>query len=138
MLKEDEGCELVAYPDPLSGGEPFTIGYGHAQNVFPGMVVTQDQAYAFLNADVASAEAEIARCYPWAENLDPARLDVLTNMMFNMGPKRLAGFRKMLAALQAGDWKTAAAEMLDSTWATQVKGRAHRLATVMEHGYAAL
>ena len=28
LIKEFEGCHLSAYPDPLSGGEPWTIGYG--------------------------------------------------------------------------------------------------------------
>jgi len=28
LLKTWEGCELSAYPDPASGGAPWTIGYG--------------------------------------------------------------------------------------------------------------
>jgi GH24 family phage-related lysozyme (muramidase) len=30
-LKRDEGLRLTAYGDPLTGGEPWTIGYGHAR-----------------------------------------------------------------------------------------------------------
>jgi hypothetical protein len=37
----------------------------------------------------------------------------------------------MLAAAQRGDWVEAAAQMLESLWATQVKGRALRLAQQM-------
>ena len=40
----------------------------------------------------------------------------------------------MLAALEAGDYKTAAKEMLDSVWARQVKSRAKKLAQIMETG----
>ena len=28
LIKDFEGCHLEAYPDPLSGGDPWTIGYG--------------------------------------------------------------------------------------------------------------
>ncbi len=34
LIKEFEGCHLTAYPDPLSGGEPYTIGYGTTR--YPG------------------------------------------------------------------------------------------------------
>jgi len=37
----------------------------------------------------------------------------------------------MLAALRAGDWGTAADEMLDSKWAEQVGPRAVRLIRMM-------
>ena len=50
------------------------------------------------------------------------------NMAFNMGVGGVAGFKKMLAALQAQEWDTAARELLDSKYATQVGERATRLA----------
>ncbi len=28
LIQQFEGCHLDAYPDPLSGGEPWTIGWG--------------------------------------------------------------------------------------------------------------
>ena len=35
-----EGKRLKAYPDPASGGKPYTIGYGPpGQDVVPGMTV---------------------------------------------------------------------------------------------------
>jgi lysozyme len=40
----------------------------------------------------------------------------------------------MLAALEQGDYETAAKEMLDSKWARQVGDRANRLAKMMEDG----
>jgi lysozyme len=55
-------------------------------------------------------------------------------MCFNLGIARLRGFKKMLAAMQAGDVETAAKEMLDSTWAKQVGARAHRLAAQWRAG----
>jgi hypothetical protein len=48
-------------------------------------------------------------------------------MMFNMGQTRLSGFKKMLAALEKGDYAEMAVQMMDSKWATQVGPRATRL-----------
>lgn len=66
--------------------------------------------------------------------LSPLRQEVLINMAFNLGQKRLAGFQKMWAALKAGDYKEAAKQMLDSKWAGQVGPRAPELASWMEKG----
>ena len=48
-------------------------------------------------------------------------------MCFNMGAPRLSGFKKFIAGVNAGDWNTAAVEMMDSRWARQVGNRAERL-----------
>lgn len=44
LLKEFEGCALVAYPDPATGDEPWTIGYGCTDGVTPHMAITQEEA----------------------------------------------------------------------------------------------
>ena len=54
-------------------------------------------------------------------------------MMFNMGRTRLTGFKKHVAALQCGDWKTAAVEGRDSKWYRQVTNRAERLMERLEN-----
>jgi len=56
------------------------------------------------------------------------------DMAFNMGVPRLCKFKKMWAAIYAGDYNTAAIEMLDSRWATQVGTRAIKLSKAMEEG----
>jgi lysozyme len=43
-------------------------------------------------------------------------------------------FKKMLAALDRGDFETAAEEMLDSKWKDDVHGRAIRLSNEMRSG----
>jgi lysozyme len=45
---------------------------------------------------------------------------ILVNMAFNMGIHGLMGFRNNLRLIEAGRWKDAAKEMLNSKWATQV------------------
>lgn len=53
LIKRFEGCRLKAYPDPGSGGDPWTIGWGHTgPEVRRGLVWTQAQADATLIADV--------------------------------------------------------------------------------------
>lgn len=136
QLKEDEGCELTAYPDPVSKGDPWTCGVGHTgPDVHQGLTVDQAQADAWFSADVTKAETGLAAGLPWLSTLSDFRQDVLTNMAFNLGVHGVMNFHNMLAAMQVQDWPTASAEMLNSLWAKQVQGRAYRLADVMERGY---
>lgn len=46
LIKEFEGCSLTAYPDPGTGGDPWTIGYGWTHSVDgkpvkPGMMIPE-------------------------------------------------------------------------------------------------
>lgn len=66
--------------------------------------------------------------------LTPVRQSVIVNMAFNLGYKRLSKFSQMLMAVKDGDYRKARAAMMDSKWATQVKGRAEELADLMEKG----
>jgi len=52
-------------------------------------------------------------------------------MAFNLGQPRLAGFKKLRAAVLAGDWDLAAAEALDSRWASQIGRRAVEVAALL-------
>jgi GH24 family phage-related lysozyme (muramidase) len=54
MIKRFEGCELNAYPDPGSGGDPWTVGWGATgAGIKKGVTWTQAQADARLAEDVA-------------------------------------------------------------------------------------
>jgi len=55
-------------------------------------------------------------------------------MAFNLGQTRLAGFKRLRAAVLAGDWDWAAAEALDSRWASQTGRRAAELAALLRGG----
>lgn len=134
-LKADEGFRLKAYPDPVSGGAPWTIGYGHTgPEVHPGLVWTAEKCEAVLIADIEKHNAELLRKAPWIAKLDPVRQDVLFNMAFNLGVDGLLQFKHTLAAVKAGEYERACIGMLASRWATQVKGRAQRLARQMRSG----
>ncbi len=140
-LRRDEGLRLHAYPDPVSGGAPWTIGYGHTgPDVRPGLAWTEAQAEQALEADISRACALLDAHAPWWRDLDDVRQDVLANMCFNMGwgppdgRHGLGAFRRTLAAVRTGDWSAARDGMLASRWARQVGARATRLASMMLTG----
>jgi lysozyme len=72
--------------------------------------------------------------FPDLDSLSPARQEVLLNMMYNLGPNRLATFKKMIASVKAKDFDKACFEMLNSKWADQVGKRAVDLAEKMRRG----
>lgn len=133
-LKHDEGCKTVAYQDTLG---IWTVGVGHA-HVAEGTVWTMEECDAQLAADIAHAEALLDANAPWWKSLDDARQDVMVNLCFNMGwgngSSGLSSFKNTLKAIEDGDYAKAAAGLLASKWAKQVKSRATRLATQMETG----
>lgn len=133
-LKMDEGFRRAAYGDPLTGGEPWTIAYGHTGGVKPGQMCTQAEADQWLLSDIEEAKRGLNRALPWWTTLDDIRQDVLVNMAFNLGTKGLLGFPHMLAAAKGGNYHVAADEMRNSKWAGQVHNRASRLANMMETG----
>jgi lysozyme len=134
QLKRDEGTGITKnglfMPYVCPSGKQ-TIGWGH--NLTDNGL---KPAFAewLLEDDMDDAIVEMHARWPWAETLDSVRQAVLVNMIFNMGGRRLAGFRKMLAALQKKEYEQAAVEMLASAWAEQVGDRALRLAEQMRRG----
>lgn len=133
-LEGDEGLRLKAYPDPLTGAEPWTLGFGRAHGIHRGQRCTVEEARAWLEEDINTAIEECSKLWPQWRRMNDARQDVLVNMMFNMGPRKLAGFVNTLGAMKRGDYDAAADGMLASLWAKQVKGRAVRLAKQMRTG----
>jgi lysozyme len=108
-----------------------TIGYGWnlEANGLPQTPVDWLLDYA-----ITESSYELQRRWPFLADMDGTRYAVLVQMIFNLGGPKLAGFRKMWAALKVKDYDRAAEEMVHSTWATQVKGRALRLALQMRTG----
>ena len=128
QLRIDEGVRPKVYFDSL--GIP-SVGVG--RNLRDKGLSMQEIDY-LLDNDLADAERDARVLVPGFDRLTERRKAVLLNLAFNLGRGRLAGFKRFLAALEAGAWEQAAAELLDSKWATQVKGRATRLAEQMKKG----
>lgn len=130
-LRRDEGVVPHVYQD--SEGY-WTIGCGRLVDKRLGGGLSDYEINVLLNADILKAEIDARELFPSFDRLSEARKAVLISMAFNLGRTRLAGFRRLREAVEAEAWEQAAAEMLDSRWATQVKGRADRLAKQMREG----
>lgn len=84
VLKHFEGCELKAYPDPATGGAPWTIGYGHTgPEVKRGLVWTQEQADKALVADLHKFETAVSAIV--RVPLTQGQFDALVCFTYNLG-----------------------------------------------------
>lgn len=126
-IRRYEGFSKLPYKCPTGH---LTIGYGH--NLENG--ISEDVALFILQEDLTRAERAVKDAFPWWWKLDDARQFVLVDMAFNMGLAGLKGFKKMLTAVEQGDYQTAAKEMLASKWAAQVGRRAAELSKIMKKG----
>ena len=128
MLIRHEGMRNKMYQ--CSAGKN-TIGVG--RNLDDRGISTKEAMF-MLDNDIAASRRELIANVPCFKELEIARQNVLINMCFNLGLARFLKFKKMLAALEGEDYVKASKEMMDSTWATQVKGRAEELSTMMKEG----
>lgn len=128
QLRVDEGFVPHAYQDSLGY---WTIGVGRLIDKRRGGGISEDEAEMLLTNDLAKTEGELLGELPWVARLDSARKQVLVNMAFNMGMPTLLTFRATLAAVQRGDYATAANQMVKSKWYGQVGNRAKRLVAMM-------
>lgn len=105
LIEQFEGERLRSYPDPGTGGAPWTIGYGHTASVHPGETITHEQSVAFLEADVAFAEHSVAALVQ--VELTPNQFSALVSFEYNTGG--LAG-STLLRLVNAKDFAGAAAQ----------------------------
>lgn len=128
-LRRDEGFRSRPYLCP-AGFQ--TIGYGRNLDANP---LSEDEGAYLLRNDIRRAAMGIALRLPGLlEQVGDVRARVLLNMAVNLGVGGLLKFRRMLVALEQGDYGRAADEMLNSVWARQVGRRADRLADAMRTG----
>ena len=127
LIKKHEGLRLKPYK--CTAGK-LTIGYG--RNIEDNGI-SQTEAEEMLNNDIQRCYSECIKFKFW-DKLNEARQAVIIDMCFNLGITRLKSFKKMLAALQAGNYPKAAAELLDSNYARQVKSRAQENAQILIKG----
>lgn len=132
QLKGDEGVRSTVYSDSLGYA---TIGVGRLVDPRKTSVGLRDIEIDFLlQNDIDDRIEALGRALPWFQDLDDARKGVLLNMAFQLGVAGLLAFKNTLALVQKGDYKAAAAAMLDSKWAQQTYNRAKRLADQMATG----
>lgn len=107
LIKDEEGLRLIAYPDPGTGGDPWTIGYGHTgDDVHKGLTIDRPRAEALFDRDIAHFEVGVADLVP---RVTDTQFSALVSFAYNAG---LANLRSstLLEKHNAGDHAGAADE----------------------------
>lgn len=112
LIKKYEGLELKAYPDPGTGSDPWTIGYGctiypSGEKVMPGDVITEEEAEEYLKHDLEQFEGYV-NLYVDAP-LNQNQFDALVSFTYNLGPHNLQT-STLLKELNRGNYQGAAAQ----------------------------
>ena len=109
QVKEFEGCKLEAYPDPETGGEPWTIGWGTTtyatgKPVKEGDVITQEVANALLFARLEEDCVTITGRVEGWDRLNLNQRAALLSFTYNVGPNWFGsqGFDTITKALSEG------------------------------------
>ena len=111
LIKEFEGCHLSAYPDPLSGGDPWTIGYGTTRysggvRVKRGDKINVIEADMLLRLEIDRIAEKLRKTVPhWNVMTDNQRC-ALISFAYNLGADfvGLAGFETITRCLRDRDW----------------------------------
>ena len=142
-LKLHEGCSLTPYKCPAG---KLTIGIGHNVEDNPLTAeelrvvgdwkhgITREAAHYLCRNDIERCIADLKKNLKWFEGLDKERKYALIDLCFNLGINKLLTFKKTLASIACGNYRTAAEQLLQSKYASQVGKRAKRIAILIETG----
>jgi GH24 family phage-related lysozyme (muramidase) len=111
LIKEFEGCHLKAYPDPLTGNLPITIGWGSTRKkdgspFKMGDVITQQEADELLISQCKNQFLPALRKIPhWGEMSDGKR-GALLSFAYNLGAGFYGGanFNTITKRLKNKEW----------------------------------
>jgi lysozyme len=110
LVQQFEGCakkqpdgSFHAYPDPGSGGDPWTIGWGSTGvDIIPGAIWTQQQCDDRLSQDMASFASKVANAVGSAAT-SQHQFDAMVSFAYNVGVNNLAS-STLLKLHKAGDF----------------------------------
>lgn len=109
LIAKFEGMKTRAYPDPKTGGAPWTIGCGRTAGVKPGDVCTEEEALEWLREDAVDAETCIE------ENIDVPlnqnQRDALISFVYNLGCHAVKN-STLFHLLNSGKYDAAAQQFL--------------------------
>jgi len=117
LIATFEGFVDHAYPDPASGAEPWTIGYGFTsldgRPVQPGDTISQAEADAQLLSGVQACARHLAGCIPYWSAMEGDQRCSLISFAWNLGEDFYGsdGFNTISRRLREKDW-TAVPEAL--------------------------
>lgn len=114
LIKSFEGCSLEAYPDPATGGAPWTIGFGWTHDVDgvpvqPGMVITMRKAEELLRQGISSYEETLNKVIKVP--VTQAQFDAMLSLAWNIGTRAFST-STLLRLLNQKDYAGAAEQFL--------------------------
>jgi GH24 family phage-related lysozyme (muramidase) len=111
LVKEFEGCRLNAYPDPLSGGLPITIGWGSTRNkngqpFQMGDSITQAEADELLIEEAKHHFLPALRKIPHWNEMSDGKRGALLSFAYNLGAGFYGGdnFNTITRVLKNKEW----------------------------------
>jgi len=126
QLISHEGLRLKPYR--CTSGK-LTIGVGRN---LEARGLSEEEALLLLDNDIAICVNDLQEIFAGSFWRSPEIVQrVLIDMRFNLGSSGFRGFKKMIKAVKAHDFNTAAVEMQDSNWFVQVKDRGITLVEMM-------
>jgi lysozyme len=128
LLIVHEGKKLKPYRDTKG---KLTIGIGRNLD---DVGISDAEAMQMLYHDLDNVHRQVKDKYPWFEELNEARQDVILNMVFNLGINKFGEFAHFIAAVFNRDYVKASHEMINSNWSKQVGKRSVDLARMMLRG----
>jgi len=126
LVTEGEGLRLKPYMDTTA---KITIGYG--RNI-DEEGISWEEAKMLMANDIVRSYNELLAEFSFFKELSEFRKAVIADMHYNLGLSRLLSFKKMLRAIQLGNFDMAADEIMNSRYAQQVGDRAKRNYYIMK------
>ena len=119
LVQSFEGCRLDAYPDPGTGGDPWTIGLGttvlaSGRRVMPGDRISQAQADQLLSNRLQSDWQSLAGQIPGWGKMRPGQQAALVSFAYNVGNGFYGapGFNTISKAISSGNWAEVPAALM--------------------------
>lgn len=86
LIKRNEGLRLDAYPDPATGGDPWTIGYGDTgPDVVPGLRITKEDADRRLSNRLFNDFGQNVNEEIGDAPTTQAQFDAMVSLAYNIG-----------------------------------------------------
>lgn len=111
LIKEFEGCKLIAYPDPLSKGKPYTIGWGSTckkdgSEWSLGEKITQTEADELLIIQLERNYLPSLEKIPGWQDFNPYQQGALLSFAYNLGANFYGskGFETITRVLKNQQW----------------------------------
>lgn len=117
----------VKAEDAAKLGHPWTVGFGFTKGVTLDSRMDRLKAERKLEQEVLEVDHALSAALSWYKDVTFVTRTVLINMAFNMGLKKLLGFRNTLRFISQKQYQHAADNMAQSLWYRQTKTRAKEL-----------